>query len=155
VLAVLPLLAAYLLAFVNVAIYWNNHHHMLQSARRVTGGVLWANLHLLFWLSLIPFVTGWMDENHFASLTVAAYGAVLIGAAVAYTILTHAMVLEEGPQSKLAVAVGRDRKGNASLVLYAAAIPLAFVRPAVSYGLYVLVAALWLVPDRRIEKRVG
>jgi uncharacterized membrane protein len=127
---------------------------MLQAARRINGRILWANLHLLFWLSLVPFVTGWMGENHFAPLPTAVYGAVLLLAAVSYTILSRAIVAEEGPGSKLAAAVGKDRKGNVSLALYAAAIPLAFAQQWIADAIYVSVALMWLVPDRRIESRL-
>ena len=149
-----PVSLTYVLSFVFLGIYWNNHHHMLQAAHRINGGILWANLHLLFWLSLVPFVTGWMGENHFAPIPTAVYGAVLLFAAIAYTILARAMVLEEGPGSKLAEAVGRDRKGHASLMLYAAAIPLAFVNQWIADAIYVSVVLIWLVPDRRIEARL-
>jgi uncharacterized membrane protein len=151
----IPVFLSYVLSFVFVGIYWNNHHHMLQAAERVNGPILWANLHLLFWLSLVPFVTAWMGENHFAPVPVALYGCVLLMAGIAYTILTRTLVALHGGESVLAVAVGSDRKGMASLAMYAAAIPLAFVNPALSGGLYVLVAILWLVPDQRIERTVA
>ena len=147
-----PVFASYVLSFVNVGIYWNNHHHMLHVTKRVDGAVLWANLHLLFWLSLIPFVTGWMDENHFAPLTVAAYGAVLLASALSYTILTLVLRAHHGPESVLVRGLGRDFKGNISLVLYAGAILLAFVNVAVSLAVYAIVALAWLVPDRRFER---
>jgi uncharacterized membrane protein len=150
----LPIFLTYVLSFIILAIYWNNHHHMLQVTERINGKILWANTHLLFWLSLVPFVTGWMGENHFASIPTAAYGAVLLGAAVAYTILTRAILAEQRPDSPLAIAVGKDRKGNLSLVLYIAAIPLAFVHQAIADVLYVTVALIWLIPDRRIEERI-
>ncbi len=150
----LPIFLTYVLSFVYLGIYWNNHHHLLQATPRVNGRILWANLHLLFWLSLIPFTTGWMGENHFASLPSAVYGAVLLLAAVAYTILQRAIIAEEGPGSRLAAAVGRDRKGKASLALYLAAIPLAFVREWIADAIYVAVALIWLIPDRRIEERL-
>jgi uncharacterized membrane protein len=150
----IPVALTYVLSFVYLGIYWNNHHHLLQAAHRINGRILWANLHLLFWLSLVPFVTGWMGENHFAPLPTAVYGAVMLLSGVAYTILTRTIVIEEGPQSKLALAVGRDRKGNASIALYAAAIPLAFVNQWISDAIYVFVAMMWLVPDRRIEARL-
>ena len=150
----IPVALTYVLSFVYLGIYWNNHHHLLQAAHRINGRILWANLHLLFWLSLVPFVTGWMGENHFAPLPTAVYGAVMLLSGVAYTILTRTIVIEEGPQSKLAMAVGRDRKGNASIALYAAAIPLAFVNQWISDAIYVFVAMMWLVPDRRIEARL-
>lgn len=151
----IPVFLSYVLSFVFVGIYWNNHHHMLQAAERVNGPILWANLHLLFWLSLVPFVTGWMGENHFAPVPVALYGCVLLMAGVAYTVLTRVLIAHHGNESVLAVAVGSDHKGKASIAMYAAAIPLAFVSPALSGGLYVLVAILWLVPDRRIERTVA
>jgi uncharacterized membrane protein len=148
----LPVLLSYVLSFVYVGIYWNNHHHMLHAVNRVTGGVLWANLHLLFWLSLLPFVTGWMGENHFGKLPSALYGAVLMMAGVAYSILTWTIIREEGQDSVLARAVGKDFKGNVSVVLYAVAIPLAFFIQWAAQAIYILVALMWLVPDRRIER---
>jgi uncharacterized membrane protein len=148
----LPVFLSYILSFVYVGIYWNNHHHLFQAVQRVDGQVLWANLHLLFWLSIFPFVTGWMGENHFAPLPSALYGVVLLMASTAYWILTRAIISAEGKSSLLAKAIGKDNKGNLSLVLYAAAIPLAFVNQWVSQTLYVAVALMWLVPDRRIEK---
>jgi uncharacterized membrane protein len=147
----LPLFLNYILSFIFLGIYWNNHHHLLLAATRINGKILWANLHLLFWLSLVPFVTGWMGENHAASTPTAAYGVVLLAAAVAFTILLREIVLHEGKHSAVAEAIGRDRKGTTSLLLYASAIPLAFVRPWISDALYVAVALIWLVPDRRIE----
>jgi len=150
----IPIALTYVLSFVYLGIYWNNHHHLLQAAHRINGKILWANLHLLFWLSLVPFVTGWMGENHFAPLPTAVYGAVMLLSGGAYTILSRAIVVEEGPQSKLAQAVGRDQKGKLSIVLYAAAIPLAFVNEWIADAIYVLVALMWLVPDRRIETRL-
>jgi uncharacterized membrane protein len=147
----IPEFLSYVLSFVFLGIYWNNHHHLLQAARHVSGRALWANLHLLFWLSLIPFVTRWMGNTCFASWPVAAYGAVLLLAAVAYWILTHVLIAHHGQDSPLAVAVGRDFKGVLSIVVYASAIPLAFVEPRFACGLYVLVAIIWLIPDRRIE----
>jgi uncharacterized membrane protein len=149
-----PVFVAYVLSFVYLGIYWNNHHHMLHAARKVTGRVLWANLHLLFWLSLFPFATAWMGENHFAALPTALYGAVLLCAAVAYLLLQGAIIAAEGPESTLARAVGKDWKGKASILLYAAAIPLAFVREWLADLVYTGVALLWLVPDRRIEARL-
>jgi uncharacterized membrane protein len=148
----LPVFLSYVLSFLYVGIYWNNHHHLLQAATRVTGGVLWANLHLLFWLSLFPFVTGWMGENHFAPLPSALYGAVLLLAGFAYWILARAIVAAEGPDSLLGKAIGKDRKGTLSIVAYAAAIPVAFASPWVAQAIYVGVALAWLVPDRRIER---
>jgi len=153
-LPLLPVFVTYLLSFVFLAIYWNNHHHLLQAATRINGRILWANTHLLFWLSLVPFATGWMGENHFAPLPTALYGVLLLVLAIAYTILQAAIIAEQGKDSKLAAAVGRDRKGKLSTALYVAAIPLAFVNEWVAYGLYVAVALLWLVPDPRIEKRL-
>jgi len=150
-----PVFLAYVLSFVFLGIYWNNHHHMLHVTERINGAILWANLHLLFWLSLVPFATGWMGENHVAALPTALYGAVLLMAAIAYTILQTTIVACEGPHSKLREAVGSDFKGKISIVGYAAAIPLAFVNPWIAIGLYVFVAGLWLVPDRRIEAKVN
>jgi uncharacterized membrane protein len=148
----IPVLLSYVLSFVFVGIYWNNHHHMLQAVHRVNGRVLWANLHLLFWLSLIPFVTAWMGQNDFASIPVAVYGVVMIGAAVAYYILAHVLIAHHGRDSTLGKAFGRDRKGKLSVVFYAVAIPLSLVSSWLSCGLYVLVAVIWLIPDRRIER---
>jgi TMEM175 potassium channel family protein len=150
----IPVLLTYLLSFVFLGIYWNNHHHMLQAAHQINGKTLWANLHLLFWLSLVPFVTGWMGENHFAPLPTAVYGFVLLMAAVAFTILQSVLVAAQGPDSRLAAALGGDTKGKVSLVLYMAAIPLAFVNEWISDALYVAVALLWLVPDPRIESKL-
>jgi len=147
-----PVFLSYLLSFVFVAIYWNNHHHMFHAVHHVTGGTLWANFHLLFWLSLVPFVTGWMNENHFAPLTVAAYGVVLLGAAIAYFILTRVLLASHGRDSTLAKALGRDFKGKVSMLIYLTAIPLAFVSAWISGALYILVAAIWLCPDQRFEK---
>ncbi|MCC6446265.1 MAG: DUF1211 domain-containing protein [Armatimonadetes bacterium] len=150
-----PAFLSYVLSFVYVGIYWNNHHHMLHAVRKVRGCVLWANLHLLFWLSLIPFVTGWMGENHFAPVPVAVYGAVMVMAALAYFILARALVASHDGDSPLAAALGRDYKGKASMTLYAAAIPLAFLHPWISLAIYVLVALLWFIPDLRIENTLG
>ncbi len=149
-----PKLITYLVSFVFLGIYWNNHHHLLQVIEYVDGRVLWANLHLLFWLSLIPFGTRWIGENNFAALPVALYGAVLLFAAIAYFILVRALLSLHGADSVLAAAIGSDVKGKASIVIYALAIPLAFVNSWLSYGLYVFVAVVWLVPDRRIENRM-
>ncbi len=146
-----PIFLSYVLSFVFLGIYWNNHHHLLQAADSVDGRVLWANLHLLFWLSLVPFTTAWMGENNFAALPVALYGVDLLLAAVAYFILTRSLLSLHGAQSVLASALGRDNKGKISLLMYAAAIPLAFVNPLLAGFLYVLVAIIWLVPDQRIE----
>jgi len=151
---VLPVFLTYVLSYVNLGIYWNNHHHLLHAATRIRGRVLWANLHLLFWLSLVPFTTGWMGENHFASTPTAVYGAVLLGAGLAYYVLQSTIIAGEGPGSRLAEAVGRDLKGKISPVLYALAIPLAFVREWIADALYVAVALMWLAPDPRIESRV-
>ncbi len=148
----IPVFLSYVLSFVFLGIYWNNHHHLLQAIKHVDGRVLWANMHLLFWLSLIPFVTAWMGENRFATWPVALYGVVMLSAALAYFILTRALIALHGRDSVLGTAVGRDRKGKLSIVLYSAAIPLAFVDPWISCALYVLVAVMWLLPDRRIEK---
>ena len=148
----LPIFLTYVLSFVFLGIYWNNHHHMFHAVEQVNGKILWANLHLLFWLSLVPFVTGWMGENHFAALPTAVYGVVLICAAIAYTILQFTIIKHHGPSSKLATAVGNDFKGKLSLVFYAIAIPAAFVHQWISDALYVLVALMWLIPDRRIER---
>jgi len=147
-----PSFLTYVLSFVMLGIYWNNHHHLFHATERVTGGVLWANLHLLFWLSLIPFVTGWMGENHFAALPTAVYGVVLLMSAISYEILQKTIIRGQGASSKLARAVGRDVKGWISLTLYLAAIPLAFVQELLSDAMYVAVALIWLIPDRRIER---
>jgi uncharacterized membrane protein len=146
-----PAFLTYVLSFVFLGIYWSNHHHMLQATDQINGKILWANLHLLFWLSLIPFVTGWMGENHFAPLPTAVYGAVLLLAAIAYTILQSMIVAHQGPASRLGAAVGKDKKGKLSMLLYAAAIPLAFVNQWIADGIYIFVALIWLIPDRRIE----
>jgi uncharacterized membrane protein len=149
-----PVFLSYVLSFIYIGIYWNNHHHMLHVTQKVSGSVLWANLHLLFWLSLFPFATGWMGENHFAALPTALYGVALLMAAIAYFILQRRIVAINGPECALALAVGSDWKGKASPLLYLAAIPLAFVSPWISCALYVTVALIWLVPDRRIERRL-
>lgn len=151
-LPLLPVFLAYVLSFIYLAIYWNNHHHLLHTLERVSGAILWANLHLLFWLSLIPFVTGWMGENGFAPTPTALYGFVLLMAALAYWLLERTIIADQGRHSVLAAAVGPDRKGTASLVLYAAAIPLAFVTPHLSQAIYVAMALVWLIPDRRIAR---
>lgn len=151
----LPVLLSYALSFIYLGIYWNNHHHLLHSMSRVSGGILWANHHLLFWLSLVPFVTGWMGENHLAPLPTALYGVVLLMAAVAYTILQATIIAHHGRDSLLASAVGSDFKGKVSLLLYAIAIPTAFYWRWLSAALYVAVALIWLVPDRRIERRLA
>jgi len=151
----LPVFLTYVLSFVYLGIYWNNHHHMFHAVERVSGPIPWANLHLLFWLSLIPFATGWMGQNHFAPLPTALYGAVLLLAAIAYTILQTTIVAHHGADSKLATAIGRDVKGKLSIAAYATAIPLAFVNQWIADVFYVLVALMWLVPDRRIEARLA
>jgi uncharacterized membrane protein len=151
----IPVLLSYVLSFVYVGIYWNNHHHMLHTSRKVTGPMLWANLHLLFWLSLFPFATGWMGENHFAAAPSAVYGVVLLMAAVAYWILQQLIIASQGPDSLLKKAVGSDWKGKVSPLLYLIAIPTAYWSQWISQGLYVLVAVVWLVPDRRIEKALA
>jgi uncharacterized membrane protein len=150
----LPVFLSYVLSFIYVGIYWNNHHHMLQAARKVSGSVLWANLHLLFWLSLFPFATAWMGENHFTALPTAMYGVVLLMAAIAYWILQQRIIAVEGHDSLLARATGNDFKGRLSPLFYITGIALAFVQPWLSCALYVLVALVWLVPDRRIESRI-
>ena len=151
----LPVFYSYVLSFLYIGIYWNNHHHMLHAAKRVSGGVLWANLHLLFWLSLLPFATGWMGENHFARLPSALYGAVLFMAGMAYWILARAIVAADGPDSLLGKVMGKDRKGTLSVLFCALAIPLALLNQWVSQAIYAAVAMIWLVPDRRIERTVG
>jgi uncharacterized membrane protein len=150
----LPVFLTYVLSFVFLGIYWNNHHHMLHMTTRINGKILWANLHLLFWLSLVPFVTGWMGENHFAPLPTAVYGAVLLAAGLSYTLLQHLIISDQGQDSRLAAAVGGDLKGKISAALYASAIPLAFVHQWFSDAIYVIVAGMWLIPDRRIESRL-
>jgi len=150
----LPVLLSYVLSFIYLGIYWNNHHHLFQATEQVSGGILWANLHLLFWLSLFPFTTAWMGENGLAAIPAAVYGFVLLMAAIAYYVLERAIIANEGRDSVLARAVGGDRKGKISLVLYFAAIPLAFVSPWIAGGLYVFVALLWLIPDPRIERKL-
>jgi uncharacterized membrane protein len=152
---ILPVFLTYLLSFVFLGIYWNNHHHMLHAATKIDGKVLWANHHLLFWLSLVPFATGWMGENDFAPLPTAVYGAVLFVSGVAYLILQKTIIAAEGEGSRLAAAVKDDRKGLVSAVSYAASIPLAFVERRLSYALFVLVALVWFIPDRRIEKHLS
>ncbi len=151
----LPVFLSYVLSFVFLAIYWNNHHHMLHTVERVNGKILWANVHLLFWLSLVPFTTAWMGENGAAPVPTAVYGGVLLLAGVAYTVLQGAIIASQGPDSKLKAAVGDDRKGKISVFAYSAAVPMAFVDRRISIALYVVVALMWLVPDRRIESRLG
>ena len=151
----IPVFLSYVLSFVFVGIYWNNHHHMFHATRRITGGVLWANLHLLFWLSLVPFATAWMGENHNAPVPTSAYGVVMMLAGIAYYILERTIIAGEGPDSTLAEAVGQETKGLVSVILYGLAIPLAFAHQAISDAIYVTVALMWLVPDRRIETKVN
>ena len=148
----LPVFLSYVLSFLYVGIYWNNHHHLFHATKHVSGGILWANLSLLFWLSLFPFTTGWMGENHLSPTPVAVYGCVLLMAAIAYYVLQCIIVAQQGPDSLLATAIGKDWKGKLSPVLYLIAIPLAFVSPWIASGLYAAVALVWLVPDRRIER---
>ena len=152
--ALAPNFLVYLLSFIYVGIYWNNHHHLLHLVHRIDGRILWANLHLLFWLSLIPFGTGWMGEHWRESVPTAAYGVVLLAAGAAYWILAHALIARDGPEGKLTKALGRDLKGNLSLVLYIIAVALAFVSPITSQLVYVVVALIWLIPDRRIERHL-
>ena len=149
---IVPVFITYVLSFVFLGIYWNNHHHLIHMADQMTGGILWANLHLLFWLSLTPFATGWMGRNNFAPLPTAVYGGVLLCSGLAYTILVRTIIAVQGPHSRLKEALGSDAKGYASLVMYAAAIPLAFMNRWIAYALYVAVALMWLVPDRRLER---
>jgi uncharacterized membrane protein len=151
----IPVLLTYVLSFVFIGIYWNNHHHMLHATRHINGAVLWANLHLLFWLSLVPFVTGWMGENHFAALPTAIYGGVLFFNGIAYTMLQNTIIRAQGPNSELAAAVSGDFKGLVSLIFYAIAIPIAFFNQWVSDALYVAVALIWFIPDRRIEQKLS
>jgi uncharacterized membrane protein len=148
----IPVFLSYVLSFIFIGIYWSNHHHLLHAVQHVNGRILWANLHLLFWLSLIPFVTGWMGENHFAAWPVAFYGVVLLCAAIAYFILTRVLISYHGRDSALAKALGKDFKGKVSMLFYALAIPLSFVHSWFACALYVLVAIMWLIPDRRIEQ---
>jgi len=150
----LPVFLAYILSFAYLAIYWNNHHHMMHLTPTITGGVLWANLHLLFWLSLIPFATGWMGENHIEPIPTALYGVVLLMAGLAYVILQQAIIRDQGEGSLLRRAVHKDTKGKASAVLYAASVPLAFVSPWISVAIYVGVAVMWIIPDRRIARTI-
>jgi uncharacterized membrane protein len=151
---VLPVLLSYVLSFIYLGIYWNNHHHLFQATEEVSGGILWANLHLLFWLSLFPFTTAWMGENHLAAIPTAIYGFVLLMAAIAYYVLQRTIIAKEGRESLLAQAVGKDWKGKLSPLFYLAAIPLAFVSPWIAGGLYVFAALLWLIPDPRIEREL-
>ena len=149
----LPVFLSYILSFVNIGIYWNNHHHMMHACSKISGAVLWTNMHLLFWLSLVPFVTGWMGENHFATWPVALYGIVLLMAGVAYYFLAHCLIDIHGKNSDFAKALGSDRKGKLSVVIYAIGVGLAFVHPFIGFGLYVLVAATWFIPDKRFEQK--
>ena len=151
---VLPVLLSYILSFVYVSIYWNNHHHMLHTTKTVDGAILWANLHLLFWLSLVPFVTAWMGENHFASVPMALYGIVMLMASLAYWLLQRTIIVRQGPDSMLAAAVGRDVKGKVSPVLYTLAIVASLIQPWIAGALYVSVALMWLIPDRRIARMI-
>ncbi|HSS22383.1 MAG TPA: TMEM175 family protein [Pyrinomonadaceae bacterium] len=151
----LPVFLSYVMSFVYIGIYWSNHHHLLHTVEHVNGQILWANLHLLFWLSLVPFVTAWMGENHFASAPVAVYGSVLLMASIAYVVLTRVLIASHGSESKLAHALGSDFKGKISLAINLVAVPLALLGPRVSVGLYVLVALIWLAPDRRIERTLN
>jgi uncharacterized membrane protein len=151
----MPVLLSYVLSFIYVGIYWNNHHHLMHAVTQVSGGALWANLHLLFWLSLIPFVSGWMGENHFAAMPVAAYGIVLFMCSIAYKVLVHRLTHHHDSNKALAEAIGADRKGSLSMLLYLVGIALAFVHSWLGFSFYVLVAMMWLVPDRRIENRLG
>jgi len=150
-----PVFLSYVLSFVYIGIYWNNHHHMIHTVQHVNGAIMWSNLHLLFWLSLFPFVTGWMGENHFASMPTTLYGTVLLLAACAWKILQASIIKTQGEHSLLEKAVGKDTKGNLSLLLYACGMLLAFWQPLLSMGLYIGVALMWLIPDRRIEKALG
>jgi uncharacterized membrane protein len=150
-----PVFLTYVLSFVFLGIYWNNHHHLLHATQRINGTILWANLHVLFWLSLVPFITGWMGENHFAPLPTAAYGVVMLLSAIAFTILARLIVAVQRPDSPLKAAIGRDLKSKISMTLYAAAIPLAFVHELIADAIYVVVALIWLVPDRRIESQLN
>lgn len=152
---VIPIFASYVMSFIYVGIYWNNHHHLLHSVNRVNGSILWANLHLLFWLSLFPFSTAWIGENMIAALPVAMYGFILLMAALAYIVLQHIIIMQQGEDSRLAETIGRDGKGKLSLILYFSAVPVAFISPWISIGFYAAVALLWLVPDKRIEKLFG
>jgi uncharacterized membrane protein len=149
-----PVFLTYVLSFAYLAIYWNNHHHLLHATQRVNAGILWANLHLLFWLSLIPFVTGWMGENHFAELPTAFYGFVLLMAGIAYRLLARAIIAEQGPDSMLASAIGKDWKGKFSIILYATAAGLSFANQWIADAIYVAVAVMWFIPDPRIERRL-
>jgi uncharacterized membrane protein len=150
-----PVFLAYVLSFVHVGIYWSNHHHMIHAVKHVTGGALWANLHLLFWLSLVPVTTEWMGETHFATMPVAVYGVVMLMAAVAYYILAHCLISIHGRDSEFAKALGGDAKGIFSAVAYVVAVPAAFVTPLISVGIYMTIAAVWFIPDRRFERTLS
>jgi uncharacterized membrane protein len=150
----IPVFISYVLSYIYIGIYWNNHHHMFYAVSKINGKVLWANLHMLFWLSLIPFVTGWVGGNHFTTFPVALYGGILFMTALAWTILSRTLIKQHGKSSLIATAFGKDIKGILSLIIYSVAILLAFVNPWISFGLYVIVAIMWFVPDRRIEKRL-
>lgn len=150
-----PVFISYVLSFLYVGIYWNNHHHMLHAAHKVSGRILWSNMHLLFWLSLIPFVTGWMGENHFTALPVALYGFVLLMAAIAYYLLAHSLAGAHGKDSTIARAIGKDWKGLLSVFVYLAGIGLSFVHPWIGFGLYAVVAGIWFIPDKRIEEKLA
>ena len=150
--SLLPVFLTYVLSFIYVAIYWNNHHHLIKAARRATSGIMWANMHLLFWLSLFPFMTGWMGENHFQTMPTVLYGAVLFMAAMAYFILQALIVADHGRDSKMAKHMGKDWKGKLSLILYASGIAVAFWHPWISSWIYAVVALIWLIPDRRLER---
>lgn len=152
---ILPVFISYVLSFVNIGIYWNNHHHLMLVSDHVNGPVMWANMHLLFWLSLVPFASGWMGENHFTTWPVAIYGFILLMAGVAYYMLAKALVKLHGENSTLATAVGKDKKGIFSMVIYGIGIAVSFVNPWIAFGLYALVAAIWFLPDRRIEKKLN
>lgn len=149
----IPVFISYVLSFIYIGIYWNNHHHMMHAVQRVNGAVLWANAHLLFWLSLIPFVTAWMGENHFATWPAALYGMVLLMAAIAYYILAHCLIGLHGQESAFARSLGNDRKGKISMLIYVSGIALSFLHPWIGFGIYTLVAAIWVVPDKRFEEK--
>lgn len=152
---ILPVFLSYILSFIYIGIYWNNHHHMMSTVKHVNGSILWANTHLLFWLSLVPFASGWMGENHFTKWPIVIYGIVLLMASIAYYILARTLIKLHGKNSILGLAIGKDKKGIISTVIYAVAIPLAFINSSVSLFLYALVAAIWLIPDKRIEKKIS
>ena len=150
----LPVFLSYILSFIYIGIYWNNHHHLMHIVQNINGSVLWANIHLLFWLSLVPFATGWMGENHFSTWTVLVYGTVLLMASIAYFILVRVLMYHDNSNSKLSKAVGKDKKGIISTAIYSLAIPLCFIHPYISCCLYIIVALIWLAPDKRIEKTI-